>query len=289
MVRYFIVMLLIVFCHPMLGYADYQCGSTKDTVGYKCLKESQAQDRWSQCLSQTQYKSKRGCPGDLKCCPPIEAQTNVEKSIEAWIRSNEMENGVAIFFIASMAFIIAFIVVFIRSWRKRTGKGYRFTFSKKKYQFPLICACCSEPTNSYKGYAHTRTTGKKVQRSKTWVLSIPTCQFCKDHSSLWSKRFLALKITLGLNAYYLFLGDLSYIRNAIILMVAYLLSVGIYCFIAFKSMNKMKPSCCTVDDAIIFNDIYGHDKTILIKNNYFYLNLDENRQDPNGRIIKYSH
>lgn len=64
--------------------------------------------------------------------------------------------------------------------------------SARKLSFPRICACCGAPPQVEYRATAVRVTGKRVIRTQSATWSIPYCQNCLHHASLWPKPWSGL-------------------------------------------------------------------------------------------------
>jgi hypothetical protein len=146
--------------------------------------------------------------------------------------------------------------------------AFQLQISAKILNWPRSCACCCGPADREVPAAASRTTGKRVQHTKTYWWNVPYCSRCTDHARLYAQApmWLTVGLILATVTGILFLASDHPVIG--VLVFAALLSGGVWAYLqALKNASAyLAPGCSTRRIAVKYVEWYGTSHTFIFAN-----------------------
>lgn len=135
----------------------------------------------------------------------------------------------------------------------------RIEASGYKLEFPQACACCGCSADTAVTVSASKSSGRKVVRTKTNTWDFPYCRRCVKHVRIMR---IARIVALTTAAAALIAGGIYYLRIAPrlgILLAITGVSASILIFVSLKAyaVSVMKVNCVCVGAAVRFLDWHG--------------------------------
>jgi hypothetical protein len=146
--------------------------------------------------------------------------------------------------------------------------AYQFQISARILSWPRNCACCGDTANVHIRAAASKTTGKRVQHTKTSWWEVPYCSACLAHKASYEAVVWWLwgGLAAGVVAWIL-IAQASSSGMAGFIVGVIIAGSGVWPYSKARAAAraKMKPSCCTPTAAVRYLEWYGSFHTFVFE------------------------
>jgi hypothetical protein len=165
--------------------------------------------------------------------------------------------------------------------------AFHFQISARLLSWPRKCACCGGAADSSMRAAASKTTGKRVQHTKTSWWEVPYCNTCLAHNAAYESagRWLWASLIAGVLAW-IVIGQASSRGTIGLLMGAAIAGAGFWPYSRAQdaARTQMKSTCCTPRAAVRYLDWHGTFHTFVFEsetytNEFLASNGQKNRSD----------
>lgn len=142
--------------------------------------------------------------------------------------------------------------------------------SGQRFTFPQQCACCGGTPNTSLSASHTKTSGKRVVKSRTWSWEFPYCTSCLAHVSAYSNAAVAGWLVaiagIGGAVFSAFIHEVLPYVIGVAALVAMVMAVS---HLQGKARALCSPTCAVVTRAVSYVNWHGTAHTFdIVSRNY---------------------
>lgn len=165
--------------------------------------------------------------------------------------------------------------------------AFHFQISARLLHWPRSCACCGDAADSHMRAAASKTTGKRVQHTKTSWWEVPYCNACLAHKATYESAdwWIWASLIAGVIAW-IVIGQKSSSGTLGFLVGAAILGAGFWPQSKAKDAARaqMKSTCCTPKAAVRYLNWHGTFHTFVFEseqytNEFLASNGQKNRSD----------
>jgi hypothetical protein len=137
--------------------------------------------------------------------------------------------------------------------------AYQIQVSARILSWPRVCACCCGPADTVKRAAASRTTGKRVQHTKTSWWEVPYCTSCLTHEATFRR---ATTVLVGGVAAMALIFVIASVHDAAIIgwllvFAAAASAVWGNRALSRRARSEMRPGCSATTGAVAYAGWYG--------------------------------
>jgi len=165
--------------------------------------------------------------------------------------------------------------------------SFYFQICARLLSWPRKCACCGGTADSHMRAAASKTTGKRVQHTKTSWWEVPYCHTCLAHKAAYESAtgWLWGGLVVGVIAWVVVgqassSGTLGFLVGSVVAGGAF----WPYGRAQAAAQAQMKPTCCTPRAAVRYLNWHGTFHTFVFEsesytNEFLASNGQKNRSD----------
>ncbi len=132
--------------------------------------------------------------------------------------------------------------------------------SGQRFSFPQVCACCGHESDASLRASHSKSKGKRVVHTKTWVWEFPYCKACLAHVSAWNRAagygflwsILVAIVSGGIVSS--FKSDIGGLVVVVLWVIGWLVATARY---RRRARLQCSPDCACAFRAVNYVDWYG--------------------------------
>ena len=128
--------------------------------------------------------------------------------------------------------------------------------SGQRFTFPQQCACCGGYPNTTLTAAHSKTTGKRVVKTKTWSWQFPYRESCVAHVKAW-KNSTAIGCSVGVVLLLISFGVGNETAQIVTILLGLIFTVIVIFMQRTKAQNMCAATCTTPQPAVGYLHWHG--------------------------------